>query len=131
MRQLEWIGQRSVFSDPVVEFKMITGQYSDADLRLLRKAAAMRNVRVDGVNTRELRPDSPEGLSRYYRFGRAKGSYVQPVTDNDARIILNHPRLRNEFVDVTDEAPHGPNVHPLVLPEQDINQVRDPSLGRW
>lgn len=131
MRQVEWVGHRSVFSDPRVEFKMITGQYSPSEMKVLRVAAARRNVRINKVSVRELRPDSPAGLSRYYKFGASKESYVQPVTDNDARIILSHPLLKHEFVDVTDDVPHGPNSHKLVLPEQEIMTVKNPEeLGR-
>ena len=131
MRQIEWVGHRSVFSDPRVEFKMITGQYSDSEMRMLRVAANRRNVRINKVSVRELRPNSPEGLSRFYKFGSSVDSYVQPVTDNDARIILNHPKLRHEFVDVTDEVPRGPNTHELVLPDRTIDTITRPEeLGR-
>lgn len=131
MRQIEWIGHRSVFSDPRVEFKMITGQYNESELRLLRIAALRRNVRINKVSVRELRPGSPDGLSRYYRFGSAEASYVQPVTDNDARVILNHPKLKHEFLDVTSDVPRGPNKHDLVIPESGVEAfVRPGELGR-
>lgn len=120
MRRIEWVGHRSVFSDPRVEYKMITGAYSPSEMKLLRKAAGMRNVRADGFSIRELRRDSPNGLSRYYQFGPSLDAYVQSVTDNDARIILSHPLLRHEFIDVTDEQPHGANRPDLVLPEHEI-----------
>lgn len=131
MRKIEWVGHRSVFSDPRVEYKMITGQYSPDELKLLRKAAVRRNIRVNRKVMRELRKGSPEGLSRYYQFGSSKESYVQSVRDNDARIILTHPKLRHEFIDVTDDVPRGPNKHDLVLPDQELVTVSRPeTLGR-
>lgn len=126
MRSLEWVGHSSVFADPRVEYNLAIGAYSREELRILRIAARRRIRRVNKSIVRELRPDSPDGLSQFYRFGPSVDAYVQQVTDNDARVILAHPKLRYEFVDMTDEVPLGPRQNrPLSLPDGEIIEVRD------
>lgn len=123
MRSIEWIGQTSIFEDPVVEYNLARNAYTPQELRIIRLAAARRKRRVDRRVIRELRPDSPTGLSKFYRFGPSKGSYVQRMTDNDARIVLSHPRLKQEFVDVTDDIARGPARHNLTLPDRRLVEV--------
>lgn len=126
-RLLEWIGHASVFQNPVVEYNLAVGNVPPKQLALLRAVARRRIYRPEnGHVRRELRKDSPEGLSKDYRWGpddsqmarlrrggrltpaELEAIYVVEVTDNDARIILQDKRSKSEFIDVTDLAPQGP-----------------------
>jgi hypothetical protein len=126
-RMIEWIGHASVFQNPVVEYNLARGAIAPGALKVLRLVARRRIYRPENSHVRrELRPDSPEGLSKFYWWGpdekqmdrlkrggrltpaEEEACYVQAVTDNDARIILSDPNLKTEFIDVTEIGAHGP-----------------------
>ena len=134
-RRIEWIGGKSIFSDPLFIFRRTAGLISDDEMRLLRKTAQNRFYRVDGrtqrvlgsVNPKTGRRD-PEGISREYRWGPHIGDYVQRVTPEDWDII-RACRNAKEFRDVTDGIPEE---SPIVLPgeievvqEQHFHSVRE------
>lgn len=151
MRDLEWIGHASVFQNPVVEYNLANGLIPASGLRVLRLIARRRIYRPENNKVRrELRPDSPEGLSRNYWWGpdetqmdrlkrggrlsqaEIEACYVQRVTDNDARLILEHPKLKTEFIDVTDLEPKGPagTFMGLAVPEPgNIEIVQKEDIG--
>lgn len=128
MRRLEWIGQPAVFDDPVVVYRLTTGGYTEDQARKIRAAARRRNRRVDGVTARELGPKGKGGLRALTRsivWGPKPGTYVQEVTDEEARVVLESSSGR-EFIDVTDGKPKGPA---LLLPQRDLIVVREESHG--
>lgn len=126
-RQIEWIGHASVFNNPVVEYNLAHGRIAPGALKVLRLIARKRIYRPENAHVRrELRPDSPEGLSRHYWWGpdesqmdrlrrggrltaaEEEAAYIQSVSDGDAAIIFRHPQLKSEFLDVTDLGVQGP-----------------------
>lgn len=108
MRVIEWVGQNGLYSNPQIERALAFGLLPAWKLKVLRIAARKRHYRVNQRVIRELRPDSPAGLSRFYRFGPTIDSYEQIVSDSDARIILNDPYTKGQFYDVTGMEPLGP-----------------------
>lgn len=133
-RRIEWIGGKSIFADPLFQFRKISGQISEQEMRILRSTASKRFYRVDGSTQRVMGAwndrlgvrDPP--LSREYRWGPHAGDYVQRVTPEDWEII-RASRNAKEFRDVTDGIPEE---SPIVLPgeievvqEQHFHSVKE------
>lgn len=133
-RQIEWIGAKSIFADPVFQFRKAQGVISDEEMKILRSAAQKSIFRVNGKTSRilgqfnsDLGRRDPE-LSREYRWGPHIGDYVQRVTADDWDRIRASRNAR-EFRDVTDGIPEET---PLLLPgelvtvkEEDFHSARD------
>jgi hypothetical protein len=133
-RNIEWIGAKSIFADPVFMFRKAAGQISDEELQILRNTAAKQIYRVDGKTSRILgefnsalgRRD-PE-LSKVYKWGPHIGDYVQRVTADDWDRI-RESRSAREFRDITDGIPPDP---PILIPgelitvkEEEFHSARD------
>lgn len=128
MRLLEWIGQPAVFDDPIVTYRLTTGGYTPDQARKIRAAARRRNRRVDGTTGRALEPTGPGAipeLTRRIQWGPKKGTYIQEVTDEEARLILGSSS-GNEFVDITNGKPVGPAI---LVPQRDLMLVREETNG--
>lgn len=117
-RRIEWVGQQSLFADPRVQYARATGRYSDKQLRLLRHAARKRVYRVEQRTVRRLLAGMAGGLSRSYQWGPDPASYIQPVEEADARLILAC-LSGNEFRDVTEGVPVA-----LVMPQTDLTIIK-------
>lgn len=133
MRLIEWIGQDAIFDNLMVQYNLALGNYREREIILLRLAARRRVYRVDNRVIRRMVKGNPDGLSKDYQWGPDSGSYVIPVTDNDARIILGC-ESKSQFRDVTGISPFGPasmmklsgNV---LLPKQGIELLDTEEFG--
>jgi hypothetical protein len=122
MRRIEWIGHKSVYADPRYQLAKIEGRLTPAMRAAYRASIIKRVYRVPGRTARELGPKDP-GLSRTYRWGPQKDSYVQDVEDGDWRMIQESD-ARIEFRDVTDGIPD-----PILTPNREIVSVKEEAFS--
>lgn len=112
-KRIEWIGVKVPSTDDDVNFARISGRYNDYELATLEACAILLSPRIrqDGTRRRVMEPKNCDGLSKSYMWGLQPGSYVQTLSDNDARVILE---CRNgyEFRHEGDET-----VQPIIPPE--------------
>jgi hypothetical protein len=133
-RQIEWIGAKSIFADPVFMFRKAQGSISDEEMQILRNTASKQIYRVEGKTSRVLGEFNPKlgvrdpDLSKVYKWGPHIGDYVQRVSADDWEIIRTCRSWR-EFRDVTDGIPEDP---PLLIPgelvtvkEEDFHSTHD------
>lgn len=101
----EWIGLRLPSSEPVRNFKRLTGQLSRAEVDAMNEADRMVSplVRVDGANKFRLGPG--DGLSQWYEWSRRNG-YTETLTDSDAA-ILDRSLERDQFTNPDDPQQAG------------------------
>ena len=127
-RLIEWVGAKSIFADPVFQYRRTAGLISDDQMRVLRAAASKSIFRVDGASARVLRPGDPPGLKHEYKWGPEKGNYVQRVDPDDWELI-RACRSAKEFRDVTDGIPEeSPIALPgelIVVKEEQFQSTRD------
>lgn len=112
---IEWIAQKSLLSDPRVEYMMAMGKISERQMVILREASKKRVRRVIDRSIRRL-DGKKEGLSRSYEWGPSRASMIQVIPDADARLILSCSS-REEFREVDSE---GNPLHPLIIPDTNI-----------
>lgn len=116
---LEWIGVSTPSQNDYVSWMKLTKQYTKIENDTLEAVAVLLRPRIVSVGTtrRTLRSDATGGtigLSETYKFGYAKGTFVQRVKENDARLILASPdglEFRNN-----DDPAHANRV-PVVPPQ--------------
>lgn len=94
--RIEWVGERSPFDSPTVQYGIIRGAYTPTQIKALRLAAAQANTR-NGKRRRLLESGSDHramapvpGLGKTYIWERRNG-YVCTVDNRDADIILGLP----------------------------------------
>lgn len=118
MRRLEWIGLQSLLAHPVVSLALLTHRYPPQWETVIRRAAGLRNPRLDGITVRIFEPRYVPGLSKSYAFGPEV--YALEVTDTDAEILM--AAAPKQFADVTDG--HQPR-RLLGFPDADIEPITD------
>lgn len=123
-RLIEWVGGKSIFADPLFQYRRIAGLVSPEELRIARTAATRRNYRVPGFTSRVV--TKRDGFSREYRWGPHVGDYVQRMGSDDWD-LLRSGKSGREFRDITDGIPEP---SPIALPgevvvadEQDFNSL--------
>lgn len=87
---LEWVGQPSPFTSPVVLALKAKGLLTPIHRIVLERAALLRIARVDGVTSRTLTKER-DGMSETHRWGPKPGTFVREVPFADARRILDGP----------------------------------------
>ncbi|MGI8547757.1 MAG: hypothetical protein ACR2M1_10535 [Gemmatimonadaceae bacterium] len=89
--RIEWIGVTLPSHDEAVSFARISGQYNPYELATLEACSILlaARVRQDGSRQRVMEPKNCDGLSKSYMWGLQPASYVQTMTDGDARVVLS------------------------------------------
>lgn len=92
--RVEWIGVKSPSQVGNADFLMLSDQYNEYEQATLEAVAILcaPRIRWDGKRSRIMGPK--EGLSKHYRWGRRPGSYIQTMSDSDAKILF---ASNNEF----------------------------------
>lgn len=93
---VEWVGEISPLHNPVIQYKLITGQLPAEDAEILRSIARLRVARVEGISWRGLHAGNGSGEIPHFtepvvvwgpdRNAKpgAIGSYIQALTHADA-----------------------------------------------
>lgn len=136
-RRIEWIGEADPLDNPVVEYRLLTGQYTEQQKKAIRWAAATARTRgaKGGLRNRLMEAEhrhaeaTVTGLRRTYYWTR-ENNYVCAVDFEDVDRILGDPHVGHEFRDLDAYAERGepvPPAHPLPPPPG--RWVSDPEAG--
>ena len=99
-------------------FRILTGIYTEKEEYWLKAMAAAlaRVIRVDEKRARVFGPK--DGLSRHYRWGHTRGSYIQTLPDIDAQRLMSNPHIGYEFRDMNTNPEQEP-----IIPEVWMNRI--------
>lgn len=114
--KVKWIGERSPLDEPLIRFRMINGDFTEQQKKLIRAAAARANTTIHRI--RRLTKDR-DGLSQDYEWGMDRG-FVREMPFKDADKIKSFP-CGHEFVILGHEEE---NPKSLSLPPKGGDNVR-------
>jgi hypothetical protein len=114
-RRIEWIGEQSPLDDPVIVWKLMTGQFTATQAKAIRLAAAKANTRVRRERVFEHEHQyamaALKGLHRTYHWTK-DNDFICDVDYADVDRILGDPWCGHEFRDLDD--PAQANLPPLL-----------------